>query len=42
LLFKKVLKEKILTSKEMEGIKEKTLLKARTKSLNLLMNCILE
>jgi hypothetical protein len=41
LLFKKVLKEKILPSKEMEGIAEKILLKARTKSLKLLMNSIL-
>jgi hypothetical protein len=41
LLFKKVLKEKILPSKEMEGITEKTLLKARAKSINLLINCIL-
>jgi len=36
LLFKKVLKEKILPSKEMEGIPEKTLLKARGKSIILL------
>ena len=41
LLFKKVLKEKILPSKEMEGITEKNLLKARAKSINLLKNCIL-
>jgi len=41
LLFKKVLKEIILPSKEMEGITEKTLLKARAKSITLLMNCIL-
>ncbi len=41
LLFKKVLKEKVLPSKEMEGITEKTLLKARAKSINLLINCIL-
>jgi len=41
LLFKKVLKEKILPSKEMEGITEKTLLKAREKSISLLVNCIL-
>jgi len=40
LLFKKVLKEKILSSKEMEDIPEKTLLKARAKSINLLINCI--
>ena len=41
LLFKKVLKEKILPSKEMEGISEKTLLKARAKGIILLTNCIL-
>ena len=41
LLFKKVLKEKILPSKEMEGKTEKTLLKARAKSISLLVNCIL-
>ncbi|MHA1509940.1 MAG: hypothetical protein ACTSO6_14700 [Promethearchaeota archaeon] len=41
LLFKKVLKEKILPSKEMEGIAEKTLLKARAKGINLLASCIL-
>ena len=41
LLFKKVLKEKILPSKEMEGITEKILLKARAKSITLLKNCIL-
>jgi hypothetical protein len=41
LLFKKVLKEKILPSKEMEGITEKTLLKARAKSIHLLKSCIL-
>ncbi|NVM18876.1 MAG: hypothetical protein HWN80_14260 [Candidatus Lokiarchaeota archaeon] len=41
LLFKKVLKEKVLTSKEMEGIAEKTLLKAREESITLLKNCIL-
>ncbi|MBY9009289.1 MAG: hypothetical protein KGD74_05430 [Candidatus Lokiarchaeota archaeon] len=41
LLFKKVLKEKILPSKEMEGITEKILLKARAKSIDLLINCIL-
>ena len=40
LLFKKVLKEKILPSKEMEGIPEKTLLKARAKGINLLVSCI--
>jgi hypothetical protein len=42
LLFKKVLKEKILPSKEMEGIAEKTLLKARAKSITLLISCVLE
>ncbi len=41
LLFKKVLKEKVLPSKEMEGITEKTLLQARAKSINLLVNCLL-
>jgi hypothetical protein len=41
LLFKKILKEKILPSKEMEGITEKTILKARAKALNLLANCVL-
>jgi len=41
LLFKKALKEKILPSKEMEGIPEKNLLKARAKGINLLVNCIL-
>ncbi len=41
LLFKKVLKEKVLPSKEMEGISEKILLKARAKSINLLVNCLL-
>lgn len=41
-LFKKVLKEIILPSKEMEGITEKTILKARAKGLKLLTNCILE
>jgi len=40
LLFKKVVKEKILPSKEMEEITEKTLLKARAKGINLLINCI--
>ena len=40
LLFKKVLKEKILPSKEMEGIPEKTLLKARAKGISLLISCI--
>ena len=41
LLFKKVLKEKILPSKEMKGIAEKTLLKAREESITLLKTCIL-
>jgi hypothetical protein len=41
LLFKKVLKEKILPSKEMERVVEKTILKARTKALKLLISCIL-
>ncbi len=41
LLFKKVLKEIILPSKEMEGIAEKTLLKAREESITLLKNCLL-
>jgi len=36
LLFKKVLKEKILPSKEMEGINERSLLKAREESIILL------
>ena len=40
LLFKKVLKEKILPSKEMDGIAEKTLLKARAESISLLKSCI--
>jgi len=33
LLYKRVLKEQVLPSKEMEGIKEKTLLKAREESI---------
>jgi len=37
LLFKEVLKKKILPVKEMEGIKEKILLKARTESIKLLL-----
>jgi len=41
LLFKKVLKEKVLPSKEMEGITEKTLLQARAKSINLLVTSLL-
>ena len=40
LYIKKVLKEKILPSKEMEGISERTLLKARGESLILLLNSI--
>ncbi|MFX1236449.1 MAG: hypothetical protein ACFFAS_12080 [Promethearchaeota archaeon] len=36
LLLKKVLKEKVLPSKEMKGIKEKTLLKARLEAIDLL------
>jgi len=40
LLFKKILKEHILPSKEMEGIKERTLLKAREQSIVLLKECI--
>ena len=35
-LYKRILKEKILTSKEMEGITERTLLKAREESIILL------
>lgn len=41
LLFKNVLKEIILPSKEMEGIAVKTILKARTEGINLLMKIIL-
>ena len=37
LLFKEVLKKKVLPVKEMEGIKEKILLKARTESIKLLL-----
>ena len=37
LLFKRVLKKQILPSKEMEGIKERSLLKARSESIILLM-----
>jgi len=36
LLFKKVLKEKILSSKEMKGVKERSILKAREESIILL------
>ncbi|MFX1358445.1 MAG: hypothetical protein ACFFA8_14330 [Promethearchaeota archaeon] len=39
-LFKKVLKENILTSKEMEGITERNLLKAREEGIKLLKECI--
>ena len=41
LLFKKILKEIILPSKEMKGITEKTLLKAREEGITLLKTCIL-
>lgn len=40
LLFKRILKEHVLISKEMEGIKERTLLKAREESIVLLKECI--
>lgn len=40
LLFKKVVKDKILPSKEMEGTTERTLLKAREESIILLKNNI--
>lgn len=40
LLFKRILKKQILLSKEMEGIKERTLLKAREESIVLLKECI--
>jgi hypothetical protein len=40
LLFKKILKEEILPSKEMIGIDERTLLKAREASIILLKDCI--
>jgi len=40
ILFKKVLKEKILPSKEMDGVAEKILLKARAESISLLKSCI--
>ena len=42
LLFKIVLKKKILPSEEMNGITEKTILQARAKSINLLVSCILK
>ena len=41
LLYKKILREKILPSKEMEGIAEKTILKAREEGIKLLKTCIL-
>ncbi|MFX0075724.1 MAG: hypothetical protein ACFE96_09795 [Candidatus Hermodarchaeota archaeon] len=41
LLYKKILKEQVLPSKEMEGIREKTLLKARGEAITLLKSCIL-
>lgn len=41
LLYKKILREKILPSKEMEGIAEKTILKAREEGIKLLKACIL-
>ena len=40
LLFKTILKEHVLPSEEMKGISEKTLLKAREESINLLKECI--
>jgi hypothetical protein len=40
IIYKKILKEKILPSKEMEGIKEKSILKARAESLLLLKTCV--
>lgn len=40
LLFKKILKDKILPTKDMDGIKERTLLKAREESILLLKNSI--
>ena len=39
-LFKKILKNQILPSKDMEGINERTLLKAREESIKLLKDCI--
>ncbi|NVM44388.1 MAG: hypothetical protein HWN79_05680 [Candidatus Lokiarchaeota archaeon] len=41
LLYKKVLEEKILTSKDMDGIAERTILRARAESITLLKTCIL-
>jgi hypothetical protein len=40
LIFRKVLKEKILPSKEMEGIARRTILKARGEGIILLLNSI--
>jgi hypothetical protein len=40
LLFKKILSEYVLPSKEMEGIEERTILKAREESIILLKECI--
>ena len=39
-LFKKILKNRILPSKDMEGVNERTLLKAREESIKLLKDCI--
>jgi len=39
-LFKNILKNQILPSKDMEGIKERILLKAREESIKLLKDCI--
>jgi hypothetical protein len=39
-LFKKILKTQILPSKDMQGINERTLLKAREESIKLLKDCI--
>jgi hypothetical protein len=39
-LFKRILKNQILPSKDMEGINERTLLKAREESIKLLKDCI--
>lgn len=41
LLFKRILKDYVLKSEEMVGIKERTLLKAREESIVLLKECIL-
>ncbi len=40
LIYKKILKEKILPSKEMEGVKERSLMKARAESLLLLKTTV--